>query len=102
MLPRSLSTKNRKRLLRDLFYTFDTHAGFVMTSLLHPAGHKMAALTVLLSCLSSFFFNYYYYYCCYYYYYFLTKKKRKANDELIFYFFIFFNADSKIIYKFVS
>ena len=25
-----------------------------MTSLLHPAGHKMAALTVLLSCLSSF------------------------------------------------
>ena len=29
MLPRSLSTKNRKRLLRDVLYTFDTHTGFV-------------------------------------------------------------------------
>ena len=29
MLPRSLSTKNRKRLLRDVLYTFDTHTGCV-------------------------------------------------------------------------
>ena len=45
-----------------------------MTSLLHPAGHKMAAFTVLLSCLSSLYFYYYYYY-----YYFLTNENQMTN-----------------------
>ena len=56
-----------------------------MSSLLHLAGHRMAALTVLLSCL--FFFSSSY---------FLFSYNLKPDDELIF----FLNADSKIRYKF--
>ena len=49
----SLPMKSRKRLVRDVFGTFDTHAGLVMTSLIKTAGHKMAALTVRSSGLSN-------------------------------------------------
>ena len=71
MLPRSLSTKNRKRLLRDLFYTFDTPAGSVYdvtaTSCWAQNGSPYGPAFVPFK-----LYYYYYHYYYYYYYYFLT------------------------------
>ena len=53
----------RQRTEKGCFVMYFIHLkhmlALFMTSLLHPAGHKMAALAVLLSCLSSFKTNIY-------------------------------------------
>ena len=58
MLARSSSVVSRKRLARDQFDTFATHARVVYDVTLHNGGHKMAALTVMWSfCLLLFYFQ---------------------------------------------
>ena len=47
MLVRSLPTKNKKRLVRDVADTFTSHTGLFMTLLIQTVAQKMAALTVL-------------------------------------------------------
>ena len=79
----------RQRTEKGCFVMYFIHLkhmlALFMTSLLHPAGHKMAALPVLLSCLSSFFLYFFIYY-----YYFLTnenqmtKKTKKIKNDFLF------------------
>ena len=57
MLVQSLQTKSRTRLARDVSDTFATHASLVYDVTDRPAGHKMAALTVVFSRLSDFDLN---------------------------------------------
>ena len=46
VLARSSPMESRKRLARDQFDTFATHARIVYDVTLHIGGHKMAALTI--------------------------------------------------------